>query len=63
MSSERDPMDNFAGVVARLLLVCEECRRPWLEPRERWRLYLTDDEPAEAVPYCPECAGREFDGD
>jgi hypothetical protein len=56
-------MDNHASVLVRLLLVCEECRRAWLEPHERWRLYLSDDEPPEAVPYCPECAGREFDGD
>lgn len=56
-------MDNDAIALARPLFVCEECRRTWLEPHERWRLYLTDDEPAEAVPYCPDCAGREFDGD
>ena len=44
-------------------LLCEECLRPWREPRERWRVYLTDDEPAEPVPYCPGCAQREFDPD
>jgi hypothetical protein len=55
-------MDNRTSVVTHPAL-CEECRRPWLEPLERWRLYLTDDEPPEAVPYCPQCAGREFDGD
>jgi hypothetical protein len=43
--------------------LCQECRRPWLEAQERWRLYLTDEEPAEAVLYCPACAGREFDPD
>lgn len=63
MSAERDLMDSYASVLARPVLVCEECRRPWLERPERWRLYLTDDEPPEAVPYCPSCAGREFDGD
>jgi hypothetical protein len=41
-------------------LVCIECRRPWLVPAERWRLKLTDDEPREAVPYCNDCARREF---
>ena len=41
-------------------LVCIECRRPWLEPRERWRLKVTDDHPPETVPYCPDCATREF---
>lgn len=44
-------------------LLCQECVRPWLDPRERWRLFLTDEEPAEAVPYCPQCAAREFDPD
>ena len=56
-------MDDNTRVLARPLLVCEECLRPWLRPHERWRLYLTDDEPPQTVPYCPECAGREFDGD
>lgn len=56
-------MDNYVSVLARPLLACEECHRRWLEPYERWRLYLTADEPPEAVSYCPGCAGREFDGD
>ena len=46
-----------------LLLVCEECRRPWLDPHERWRMYLDADESPHAVPYCSNCAAREFDGD
>jgi hypothetical protein len=31
-------------------------------PERGWRLYLTvdEDEPAEAVIYCPICAEREF---
>ena len=37
-----------------------ECQRVWATPFERWRVYLTDDEPAEAVAYCPVCAQREF---
>jgi hypothetical protein len=28
---------------------------------ERWRAYLTDDEPQELAFYCPDCAEREFD--
>jgi hypothetical protein len=30
--------------------------------RARWKAYLTvdEDEPAEAIVYCPECAEREF---
>lgn len=42
-------------------LLCEECKRPWDDVGERWRIYLTDDEPATAVAYCPRCAQREFD--
>ena len=44
-------------------LRCQECRRPWLEPQERWRAYVTDEEPIESVFYCPTCATREFDAD
>lgn len=44
-------------------LHCQECRASWLDPRERWRLYLTEDDPIEAVAYCPACAAREFDPD
>jgi hypothetical protein len=29
-------------------------------PDERWRLYLTDDDPPEQATYCPDCAWREF---
>jgi len=43
--------------------LCQECLRYWREPGERWRLYLTDEDPAEAVLYCPACAAREFDPD
>jgi hypothetical protein len=39
---------------------CEECQRPWHDPLERWRMYLTDDPDPYAVPYCPVCAAREF---
>ena len=42
------------------LLSCIECLRPRLSARERWRLKVTDEFPAETVPYCPDCAAREF---
>ena len=42
------------------LLSCIECGQIWLDPVERWRIYLTDDEPAEAVVYCSHCAEFEF---
>ena len=41
-------------------LACIECRRPWLVGSERWRLKVTDDADPETVPYCPDCATREF---
>jgi hypothetical protein len=43
------------------VLACIECGRLWRDPSERWRMYVTDDEPPEAVPYCQSCASREFD--
>jgi hypothetical protein len=41
-------------------LECIECERDWTVLSERWRLYLTDDDPADAVAYCAVCAQREF---
>ena len=42
------------------VIECVECARPWDVATERWRVYLTDDDPPEAVPYCPDCAAEEF---
>jgi hypothetical protein len=44
-------------------LACQECRRPWLELEERWRMYVLAEEQAETLLYCPVCASREFDTD
>ena len=41
-------------------LTCQECGRAWVTNSERWRLYLTSDNPPQAVPYCPSCASDEF---
>jgi len=41
-------------------IACIECARQWQVSSERWRVYLTDDDPPEAVAYCPACAAREF---
>jgi hypothetical protein len=49
--------------VSDTVLACIECRRPWLRGNERWRLKVTDDSPRETVPYCSECAAREFGDD
>ena len=51
--------DPFRPLVREL--VCMECDRAWLHPSERWRLYLTEDDPPRPVLYCPDCAEREFD--
>jgi hypothetical protein len=40
---------------------CLECGRSWLDETERWRLYLTWDDPPEKLLYCTACATREFD--
>jgi hypothetical protein len=47
-----------------LIPQCAECGARWLPANdERWRAYLTDDEPAELAFYCPECAEREVGDD
>ena len=56
-------MDTNEISLHKLLIMCQECGSLLLDPTERWRLYLDDDEPANAVPYCPACAAREFDPD
>jgi hypothetical protein len=42
------------------VIECIECARSWNIPTEPWRVYLSDDTPPEAVPYCPDCAAEEF---
>jgi hypothetical protein len=54
-------MDGRIALVRHL--TCQECCRPWLDSHERWRAYVTADEPVEPVFYCPACAVREFDPD
>lgn len=56
-------MNDKTTVLAPPVMTCQECERPWLDGRERWRVYVDLDEPGRAVPYCPDCAAREFDGD
>jgi hypothetical protein len=55
---EDDEIDAHVFV---LPLRCTECNRRWNDPRERWRVYFSDDEPPDCSTYCPECAAREFD--
>jgi hypothetical protein len=40
---------------------CLECGRSWVEPSERWRTYLSGENPPTPLTYCPDCARREFD--
>lgn len=54
--SGRSETTTFAARIA-----CIECARRWIVPSERWRLKITDDEPRQTVPYCPDCARREFE--
>jgi hypothetical protein len=57
MSVQNDQADT---ALATAPIVCIECRRPWVTNAERWRLKITDDAEPEIVPYCPDCARREF---
>ena len=43
-------------------LTCEECGREQAASERGWQAYLAtdEDEPAEVVVYCPDCAAREF---
>jgi hypothetical protein len=51
--------DLEASIVVRPI-ACQECRRPWHDGRERWRMYVASFSPPLVVPYCPQCAQREF---
>jgi hypothetical protein len=61
--SSRDmhtPYDQVSTTLGTATIACIECRRPWVKHRERWRLKVTDDAVPVTVPYCPDCATREF---
>jgi hypothetical protein len=47
-------------VTASAPLTCTECGRTWLNPSERWRLYVDPDERLQTFAYCAACAEREF---
>jgi hypothetical protein len=62
----RSPV-RFDGVLSReqrlpvtVALHCNECRQPWNDLADRWRIYLTADDPPLAFTYCRRCARREF---
>ena len=42
------------------LLRCVECGRVADEEASGWRTFLTEDEPAVAESFCPDCAEREL---
>jgi ribosomal protein L44E len=43
-----------------LPLHCQECARRWDDPRERWAVFFTHEEPPDAAVYCPSCTRHEF---
>lgn len=51
---------HHARDAASASLTCVECKAVWIDASERWRIYVTDDDPREAVVYCQWCALREF---
>jgi DNA-directed RNA polymerase subunit RPC12/RpoP len=53
-------VESFAGMTH--VPKCLECGREQSAGERGWSAYLTtdEDEPAEAVVYCPDCAAREF---
>jgi len=57
---EKGTMESQTTLLSKRQLVCVECLRRWLDPHERWRLYLDPDDAECTVPYCQSCAEREF---
>ena len=55
-----NPQEHTDTALATQTIVCIECHRPWENESERWRLLVLDDVVPETVPYCPNCATREF---
>ncbi|HET8527799.1 MAG TPA: hypothetical protein VFL60_02725 [Gaiellaceae bacterium] len=53
---------DYPVLVETTPLRCVECGRGWEDGSERWRLkVLFEEQPPEAVPYCPECHAHEFE--
>jgi hypothetical protein len=57
--------DVASTVVVSASIACIECGRAWTSSVERWRMKVLcfEDEPQEAVPYCPDCHAHEFESD
>ena len=53
--------DRTEPTISTIPLCCLECGRFWIEAAERWRLYLSREDPLQRLLYCPDCAQREFD--
>ena len=60
LSSPQPTIAEPASQPTTQVLECIECCRQWDVPSERWRVYVTEEEPREAVAYCPDCGEREF---
>jgi hypothetical protein len=54
-------MDETQSLAPPGPMTCIECRRPWLDEKERWRMYQTDEPEPEVGLYCAICASYEFD--
>jgi hypothetical protein len=55
------PKEPAARTITTTPLSCLECGQLWIEATERWRIYLSNEEPRQTLTYCPACARREFD--
>lgn len=56
-----DSMNEHVQQATLQALRCLECLREWVEPHERWRMYVTTDAEPECGLYCASCAAFEFD--
>lgn len=53
--------DSAEEMIAVEPVRCLECGRLWVEWSERWRTYLSGEDPPQPLTYCPDCARREFE--
>jgi hypothetical protein len=63
LTSARFPKDDGGAPTrdAGIPIVCIECARAWIDPRERWRAYVARNSEVEIGFFCAECAEREFE--
>ena len=60
MEDENWPYAGYYNSAPAALIFCAECFATWSPgSRERWRAYLTNDEPTEVALLCPTCSAPE----